>query len=139
MNLLKQSSPGPQGSQSSMFGGRLTPSPHYTAGSTPGSPLTTPHRAGGPTASSLLLQMGSENSAFKALVPNPLLAPDGMRRLSDYTDSEEEINVNDESDVEEAAERRRRSRSSSPVEVVDSPAKETPTCQPLQLTMHDRD
>ena len=44
--------------------------------------------------------MGGENSAFKALVPNPLLAPDGMRRLSDYTDSEEEINVNDESDVE---------------------------------------
>ncbi|XP_068908430.1 paired box protein Pax-6-like isoform X2 [Tenebrio molitor] len=141
MNLLKQSSPGPQGSQSSMFGGRLTPSPHYTAASTPGSPLTTPHRTGGPTASSLLLQMGGENSAFKALVPNQLLtAHDTIRRLSDYaTDSEEEINVNDESDAEEAADRRRRSRSSSPVEVVDSPAKETPTCQPLQLTMHDRD
>ncbi|EFA02811.2 eyegone isoform X1 [Tribolium castaneum] len=136
MNLLKQSSPGPQGSQSSMFGGRLTPSPHYTAASTPGSPLTT--RTGGPTASSLLLQMGGENSAFKALVPNQLLAHDNMRRLSDYaTDSEEEINVNDESDNDEP--RRRRSRSSSPVEVVDSPAKETPTCQPLQLTMHDRD
>ncbi|RZB40940.1 eyegone, partial [Asbolus verrucosus] len=141
MNLLKQSSPGPQGSQSSMFGGRLTPSPHYTAASTPGSPLTTPHRTGGPTASSLLLQMGGENSAFKALVPNQLLAAhENIRRLSDYaTDSEEEINVNDESDVEETADRRRRSRSSSPVEVVDSPSKDTPTCQPLQLTMHDRD
>lgn len=141
MNLLKQSSPGPQGNQSSMFSGRLTPSPHYTAASTPGSPLTTPHRTGGPTTSSLLLQMGGENSAFKALVPNSLLAShENIRRLSDYvTDSEEEINVNDESDIEDIVERRRRSRSSSPVEVVDSSSKDTPTCQPLQLTMHDRD
>lgn len=88
--------------------------------------------------------MGGENSAFKALVPNAMLtAHETMRRLSDYaTDSEEEINVNDESDVEEAVRRRgRRSRSSSPaVEVVDSPPKDTSsTCQPLQLTMHDRD
>lgn len=130
MNLLKQSSPGQQGGQGNMFAaGRLTPSPHYTAASTPGSPLTTR------TPRSLLLQMGGENSAFKALVPNNLLR-DG-RRLSDYvTDSEEEINVNDESDVEET--RRNKSRSSSPL-VVDSPGKDTPTCQPLQLTMHDRD
>lgn len=85
--------------------------------------------------------MGGENSAFKALVPNSLLAShENMRRLSDYaSDSEEEINVNDESDVEETTERERRSRSSSPVEVVDSPPKEPPTCQPLQLTVHDRD
>lgn len=141
MNLLKQSSPGPQSGQSSMFGGRLTPSPHYKGGSTPGSPLTT-HLTTHPTASSLLLQMGGENSAFKALVPNSLLGPhEPFQRLSDYaSDSEEEINVNDESDVEEPVERRMRSRSSSPVEVVDVPAKaDPPTCQPLQLTMHDRD
>ncbi|KAJ8965752.1 hypothetical protein NQ317_017838 [Molorchus minor] len=103
MNLLKQSSPGPQSNQSSMFGGRLTPSPHYKAGSTPGSPLTT-HLTAHPSASSLLLQMGGENSAFKALVPNALLnSHEHLRRLSDYvSDSEEEINVNDESDVEGA-------------------------------------
>ncbi|KAJ8966500.1 hypothetical protein NQ314_003487 [Rhamnusium bicolor] len=140
MNLLKQSSPGPQGSQSSMFGGRLTPSPHYKGGSTPGSPLTT-HLTTHHTASSLLLQMGGENSAFKALVPNTLLnSHENLRRLSDYvSDSEEEINVNDESDIEEPTERSMRSKSSSPVEVVDIPAKDPPTCQPLQLTMHDRD
>ncbi|KAJ8965526.1 hypothetical protein NQ317_012664 [Molorchus minor] len=140
MNLLKQSSPGPQSNQSSMFGGRLTPSPHYKAGSTPGSPLTT-HLTAHPSASSLLLQMGGENSAFKALVPNALLnSHEHLRRLSDYvSDSEEEINVNDESDVEEPTERTSRSRSSSPVEVVDFPNKDPPTCQPLQLTMHDRD
>lgn len=122
MNLLKRSSPGPQGTQSSMFGGRLTPSPHYTGASTPGSPLTT--RGPG-----LLLQMGGENSAFKSLVPTSM-------HLGAYaSDSEdEEINVNDESDVEE-----RKSGSSTPVEVVDPPGKDTPTCQPLQLTMHDRD
>lgn len=73
--------------------------------------------------------MGGENSAFKALVPNK------ENRLSDYlSDSEEEINVNDESDLED-----RESRFSSPVEVVDLPSKEQPPCQPLQLTMHDRD
>lgn len=142
MNLLKQSSPVSQNNQSSMFGGRLTPSPHYTAGSTPGSPLTTPHRTGVPTASSLLLQMGGENSAFKALVPNSaalLAASQDMHRLSAYmSDSDEEINVNDESDVEDRP-RPGRSRSSSPVEVVDPPLKDPPTCQPLQLTMHDRD
>ncbi|XP_072376038.1 paired box protein 6 homolog [Diabrotica undecimpunctata] len=145
MNLLKQSdgpAGGPQGapsSQSSMFGARLTPSPHYKGGSTPGSPLTThltPHSA----ASSLLLGMGGENSAFKALVPNALMS-ERLRRLSDYaSDSEEEINVNDESDLEEPMERI--SRSSSPVEVVDvlaASAKDPPTCQPLQLTMHNRD
>lgn len=141
MNLLKRSSPVPQASQSSMYSGRLTPSPHYTTGSTPGSPLTTPHRTTGPTASSLLLQMGGENSAFKALVPNStslFAAAEDMRRLSGYlTDSDEEINVNDESDIEDAP--KTRSRSSSPVEVVDPPQKETAACQPLQLTMHDRD
>ncbi|GJQ75049.1 Eyg [Trypoxylus dichotomus] len=143
MNLLKQSSPvSNQNNQSSMFGGRLTPSPHYTAGSTPGSPLTTPHRTGAPTASSLLLQMGGENSAFKALVPNSaaiLAASQDLHRLSAYmSDSDEEINVNDESDVEDRP-RPARSRSSSPVEVVDPPQRDLPTCQPLQLTMHDRD
>lgn len=142
MNMLKQSSPAQQGSQSPIFGGRLTPSPHYTVVSTPGSPLTTQQRASGPTASSLLLQMGGENSAFKSLVPTSaaalLAASESIHRLTDYDDkseSDEEINVNDESDYE-----RRRSRSSSPVEVVDPPChKETPTCQPLQLTIHDRD
>lgn len=134
MNLLKQSSPGPQGTQSSMFADRLTSSPHYKAASIPGSPPTT--RLG--TASSLLLQMGGENSAFKALVPNSL-HQENFRRLSDYvSDSEEEINVNDESDVEESN-MTSRSRSSSPVEVVDVPGKEQSICQPLQLTMHDRE
>lgn len=85
MNLLKQSDGGPghQGgpqSQSSMFGARLTPSPHYKGGSTPGSPLTT-HLSTHPGASSLLLGMGGENSAFKALVPNALLgAQERLRR-----------------------------------------------------------
>lgn len=134
MNLLKRSSPTPQGStsnqQASMFGGRLTPSPHYTSGSTPGSPLTTQHRAQPPNASTLLLQMGGENSAFKALVPN-LAATEDIRRY--MSDSDEEINVNDESDVEEGGDK---SRCSSPVEVVDPPGKDT---QPLQLTMHNRD
>ncbi|XP_060532138.1 paired box protein Pax-6-like isoform X2 [Cylas formicarius] len=132
MNLLKQSSPGPH-QNSHQYGGRLTPSPHCKAGSTPGSPLT-----GGPSASSLLLQMGGENSAFKALVPNSLIGQENMRRFTDYlSDSDEEINVNDESDVEE--ERMRHSHSSSPVEVVDLPSKGSPSCQPLQLTIHDRE
>lgn len=142
MNLLKRSSPGPtQGNQSSIYSGRLTPSPHYTTGSTPGSPLTTPHRTTGPQASTLLLQMGGENSAFKALVPNTanlFSASEDMRRLSGYlTDSDEEINVNDESDVEDL--QQSRSKSSSPVEVIDPPQIDTQSCQPLQLTMHDRD
>lgn len=141
MNLLKRSSPGPQGSQSSMYSGRLTPSPHYTTGSTPGSPLTTHQRTQGPTALSLLPQMGGENSAFKALAPNSsalFAASEDMRRLSGYlTDSDEEINVNDESDMEDPP--LRRSRSSTPVEVVDPTPKEPPNCQPLQLTIHDRD
>lgn len=136
MNLLKRSSPGPQGgSQSSMYSGRLTPSPHYTAGSTPGSPLTT-HRTSGPAASSLLLQMGGENSAFKSLVPNSsglFGAGDEMRLRGYLTDSDEEINVNDESDVEEPP--ARESRSSTPVEVVDAQQ----SCQPLELTTHDRE
>ncbi|CAG9854653.1 unnamed protein product [Phyllotreta striolata] len=145
MNLLKQSDGGAghQGgssNQTSMFGARLTPSPHYNkAGSTPGSPLTT-HLNAHPGASSLLLGMGGENSAFKALVPGALLgAQERLRRLSGYaSDSEEEINVNDESDAEEPTERIS-VRSSSPVDVVDVTAKEPPTCQPLQLTMHNRD
>ncbi|XP_057670946.1 paired box protein Pax-6-like [Diorhabda carinulata] len=139
MNLLKQSDGSGRGTPSnqSMFGARLTPSPHYKGGSTPGSPLTThlaPH-------SSLLLGMGGENSAFKALVPNALTS-DRLRRLSDYvSDSEEEINVNDESDLEEPTEERI-STCSSPVEVVDvmaASSKDPPTCQPLQLTIHNRD
>lgn len=136
MNLLKRSSPPPQGAQPSMYGGRLTPSPHYTAASTPGSPLTT--RA---PSSSLLLQMGGENSAFKALVPGSAIfgAADDIRRLHEYeTDSDEEINVNDESDVEMDA-KGGKSGASTPVEVVDPPVKEAGACQPLQLTMHDRD
>lgn len=135
MNLLKQSSPGPQNTQSSMFTDRLTTSPHYKGASIPGSPPTT--RLG--TTSSLLLQMGGENSAFKALVPNSL-HQESLRRLNDFvSDSEEEINVNDESDVEESNLRSLRSRSSSPVEVVDMMRKEQSVCQPLQLTMHDRE
>lgn len=148
MNLLKRTSPPPpsQGSssnnqqQASMFGGRLTPSPHYTSASTPGSPLTTHQHRGQPpnVSSTLLLQMGGENSAFKALVPNLTAAAttEEIRRLSGYmTDSDEEINVNDESDMEEEK-GMMKSRSSSPVEVVDPPGKDT---QPLQLTMHNRD
>ncbi|KAF7265652.1 paired box protein Pax-6-like isoform X1 [Rhynchophorus ferrugineus] len=137
MNLLKQSSPnGPPPHQgaggSSLFGARLTPSPHYK-GSDPGSPLTSP-LTGGPTASQLLLQMGGENSAFKALVPNSLLNHDHLHKLHEYdSDSDEEINVNDESDVDEDQLR----RSCSPVEVVDASPREN--TQPLQLTMHDRE
>lgn len=86
--------------------------------------------------------MGGENSAFKALVPNSaaiLAASQDIHRLSAYmSDSDEEINVNDESDTEDRP-RPARSRSSSPVEVVDPPQKDLPICQPLQLTMHDRD
>lgn len=135
MNLLKQSSEGPQSTQSSMFADRLTTSPHYKGASIPGSPPTT--RLG--TTSSLLLQMGGENSAFKALVPNSL-HQDNLRRLTDFaSDSEEEINVNDESDIEDSNLRTPRSRSSSPVEVVDVLSKEQSVCQPLQLTMHDRE
>lgn len=153
MNLLKRSSPGPgpgnhhHQQQQQIYSSRLTPSPHYGAASTPGSPLTTPHRSAlvGPQqqATSLLLQMGGENSAFKALVPTTGSLFSATGRLGGYlTDSDEEINVNDESDVEEPA----RSKSSSPVEVVDPPplppvSKDDPpaSCQPLQLTMHDRD
>lgn len=83
--------------------------------------------------------MGGENSAFKALVPNSTLlaTSEDIRRLSGYmTDSDEEINVNDESDAEEMSKSEKKSRSSSPVEVVDPPSKDT---QPLQLTMHNRD
>lgn len=135
MNLLKQSSPGPQNTQPSMYTDRLTTSPHYKGASIPGSPPTA--RLG--TTSSLLLQMGGENSAFKALVPTSL-HQENLRRLNDFvSDSEEEINVNDESDVEEGNLRSVRSRSSSPVEVVDVLGKEQSGCQPLQLTMHDRE
>ncbi|XP_017775505.1 PREDICTED: paired box protein Pax-6-like isoform X1 [Nicrophorus vespilloides] len=163
MNLLKRSSPGPQGmgggggASSSIYGaGRLTPPsppPHYNPGSTPGSPLMGGHhhRGGGhpqsqssqlqaPPPQPMLLQMGGENSAFKAFGP----AATALALAGYVTDSDEEINVNDESDVEEsssAAHLRAASRSSSPVEVVDSPSLNAnpSTCQPLQLTMHDRD
>lgn len=162
MNLLKRSSPLPrQTRQSPLYGGRLTPSPHYPQhGSTPGSPLTTTHRTSGPAVSSLLLQMGGENSAFKALVPNSaalLAASTGLHVSSggyvSGSDSDEEINVNDESDIEEippasrvheSSTNHNRSRSCSPVDVDEehpAPARnENPSsCQPLQLTMHDRD
>lgn len=163
MNLLKRSSPLPRPArQSPLYGGRLTPSPshqhHYPQpahGSTPGSPLTTTahHRA-----SSLLLQMGGENSAFKALVPGSglLAASNAVLHAADYTsDSDEEINVNDESDVEEMPHRLERSslardhevdhsRPISPDVEVDvdrdrPPVPSTNSCQPLQLTMHHRD
>ncbi|XP_066252169.1 paired box protein Pax-6-like isoform X1 [Euwallacea similis] len=136
MNLLKQSSPSgthPTSAPSStLFGTRLTPSPHYKS-SDPGSPLTSPL---GPGTGPLLLQMGGENSAFKALVPGSLLAHEGARGLHEYeSESDEEINVNDdESDFDD---RGRKSESSSPVDVVDSSPKENQ--QPLQLTMHDRE
>lgn len=135
MNLLKRTSPAPhQGAAS--FGGRLTPSPHYTSGSTPGSPLTT-QQPRGQAPSSLLLQMGGENSAFKALVPSSAAALMDARVAGGYaTDSDEEINVNDESDAEEGASGRK-SGASTPVEVVDPPGKDS--AQPLQLTMHNRD
>lgn len=148
MNMLKQSSPR-QGSRSPMpFGARLTPpSPlHYTGASTPGSPPTTQlqHQHLGSTtvpqtSSHLLLQMGGENSAFKSLAP-PSAAALLSASMSNYVDhssddSDEEINVNDESDDD-----RERSRSSSPLEVVDLPGqKESSACQPLQLTIHDRE
>lgn len=144
MNLLKRSSPLPrQGQQETMYGGRLTPSPHYHQGTTPGSPLTSTHRTPGVT--SLLLQMGGENSAFKALVP-PANFPHSLNISGGYaSDSDEEINVNDESDVEEAMSKRMldsreecRSRSCSPVDVIEDSPKES-ACQPLQLTKHDRD
>lgn len=104
--------------------------------------------------------MGGENSAFKALVPNSaalLAASTGLHvSAGGYvsgSDSDEEINVNDESDIEELPAVSRvhesntnhnRSRSCSPVDVDEehaAPARnENPSsCQPLQLTMHDRD
>lgn len=132
MNLLKQTSPtgGVQGGPpSSLFGtnasgARLTPSPHYKS-SDPGSPLTSPPH-GHP-----LLQMGGENSAFKALVPGARVLP-GYDSESD----DEEINVNDDdSDMDDRG-RHRMSGTSSPLDVVvDSPNGQ----QPLQLTMHDRE
>ncbi|CAG9820049.1 unnamed protein product [Phaedon cochleariae] len=130
MNLLKRSSPALPGHPSSMFGGGR---------STPGSPPAAAHlHPSAAAGSSLFLGMGGENSAFKALVPGG--AHGSFRRLSDYaSDSEEEINVNDESDLDEATERPMRSRSSSPVEVVDVSSKDALSCQPLQLTIHDRD
>lgn len=149
MNLLKRSSPLPrQGQQQSpLYGGRLTPSPHYPhQGTTPGSPLTSTHRTPGVT--SLLLQMGGENSAFKALVPTSSFGHN-LNMTSGYiSDSDEEINVNDESDVEDKASNRKlddsrddyRSRSSTPVDVIEeSPKDNSNGCQPLQLTKHDRD
>lgn len=68
-------------------------------------------------------------------MPNALLTQENLRRMQEYeSDSDEEINVNDESDLED--DRGRRSRSSSPVDVVETSPREG---QPLQLTMHDRD
>lgn len=129
MNLLKRSSPLPRGQQQSpLYGGRLTPSPHYQD-TTHGSPLT--HRTG---VTSLLLQMGGENSAFKALVPSANFGQ--SINVSYDEDSDEEINVNDESDVEEERRLRERERSCSPVDVIEDSPKES---QPLQLTKHDRD
>ncbi|CAG9765540.1 unnamed protein product [Ceutorhynchus assimilis] len=130
MNLLKQTSaPSGGGSQQgALFGSsRLTPSPplrHHYKSSDRGSPLTLPN------AALQLVQMGGENSAFKALIP-PTTASKAY-----YDSSDEEINVNDESDVEDDF---RRSKSSSPVDVVDSSPPLSSPMQPLQLTMHDRD
>lgn len=130
MNLLKRSSPlTRQGQTSPLYSGRLTPSPHF--GTTPGSPISTnnPQRM-----QSLLLQMGGENSAFKALVPNPNFG--GLNISGGYaSDSDEEINVNDESDCE-VGRNGVHSRSCSPV-VVTEESKDGN--QPLQLTKHDRD
>lgn len=149
MNLLKRSSPLPrQGQQQSpLYGGRLTPSPHYPhQGTTPGSPLTSTHRTPGVT--SLLLQMGGENSAFKSLVPTSSFGHSLNISGGYSSNSDEEINVNDESDVEETVSKRIenlredcRSKSCSPVDVIEDSQKENSNggCQPLQLTKHDRD
>lgn len=129
MNLLKRSSPishRQQGQQSPIYSGRLTPSPHF--GTTPSSP-TNPQRM-----QNLLLQMGGENSAFKALVPNSSFG--SLNTSGGYiTDSDEEINVNDESDCE-IDKRRVDSRSSSPLDVTEESKDGS---QPLELTKHDRD
>ncbi|KAJ8726970.1 hypothetical protein PYW08_015367 [Mythimna loreyi] len=76
-----------------------------------------------------------ENSAFKSLVPHSaaaaLLAAQSIqlaRGYESHSDSDEEINVHDESDGEE-----RRTRSASPCR-----ARATSSDLPLQLTKHDR-
>lgn len=129
MNLLKRSSPLPrQGQSSPLYSGRLTPSPHFAT--TPGSPISA---ANPQRMQSLLLQMGGENSAFKALVPTSTY---NLNISGGYaSDSDEEINVNDESDCE--IEKKVNSRSSSPVDVTEDSSKDG--SQPLQLTKHDRD
>lgn len=83
-----------------------------------------------------------ENSAFKALVPHSaaaaLLAAQSIqlaRGYESHSDSDEEINVHDESDDE--GDRRRnkvRSRSRTPNNHHQLPANDLP----LQLTKHDR-
>lgn len=83
-----------------------------------------------------------ENSAFKALVPHSaaaaLLAAQSIqlaRGYDSHSDSDEEINVHDESDDEGGKQKNRaRSRSRSPCR------QRTPTSNdlPLQLTKHDR-
>lgn len=127
MNLLKRSSPiQRQGQQSPLYSGRLTPSPRHFG--TPGSP-TNPQRM-----QNLLLQMGGENSAFKALVPNSSFG--SLNTSGGYiSDSDEEINVNDESDCE-IDPRKVNSRSSSPLDVTEESKDGS---QPLELTKHDRD
>ncbi|XP_044728653.1 paired box protein Pax-6-like [Chrysoperla carnea] len=129
-----------------------------------------------PTTTSMLLQMGGENSAFKALVPNhfsvAMLAKGQNQRSYESDedldqDSDEEIIVNDESDDEEAHNQLRRAvmemnnrmlqqqaaaakensgstkeRSKSPSPNEDSNNRQSSgnsnSCQPLQLTKHDR-
>lgn len=121
-------------------------SPHARAQS----PAAVPHVSAPGSQANSLLQMGGENSAFKALIPHSashlFARSDHLSRGYTSSDSDEEINVNDESDCEEARSRERnnydrrydRSRSHSPVEVDERTVEQSQSCQPLQLTKHDR-
>lgn len=90
-----------------------------------------------------LLHMGGENSAFKSLIPSNHRIDYNARSLY-ATDSDEEINVNDESDLEIDAGRepsfdRMRSSSLSPTGSDHSHRTAGGDhCQPLELTKHDR-
>lgn len=173
MNLLKRSSPNTP-RHSSARQPSSPPSDHYhpsqtaTSTSTPGSlryPSNFQDSIRGspntmaPQSSLQLLQMGGQNSAFKALIPNnsPRLGSH-MNYESDNEnlDSDEEIIVNDDSDDEEAHNQLRRAvmemnhrllmsaneeQGSENREGGGSPKGESDrksACQPLQLTKHDR-
>ncbi|XP_077287363.1 paired box protein Pax-6-like [Arctopsyche grandis] len=122
MSLLKRGSPG-----------------HGRAASPAAAPHVSAPGCQQPPAA--MLQMGGENSAFKALIPHAAAhlfsaahRPPGYGSQHSHSDSDEEINVNDESDCED---RPIRTRSPSP-DPSSADGSSHHHCQPLQLTKHDR-